>query len=144
MKQSLHAKLRSSLGGLTVVLAAACGEAPAEPAQYPVSVETMAPATETAAFLPALGDGRARLLPWLADRASADKLGEQLDQLGYAFTQRDAQAAARVIATSRAIIAAYDPAQRAGDAPELGALELVLDRAAELIGLPALQIVGSD
>jgi hypothetical protein len=98
----------------------------------------MATAQQVADFTPSLSDVQSRVLPTLSDAASIAKLNTQLNALASALIARDARAVQQQIELARATLAAYPAAARAGDAVELSVIDIMLDRAAQLVGMPAL------
>jgi hypothetical protein len=93
---------------------------------------------EVTAFTPSLSDVQTRVLPGLGDPSSVTRLNAELNQLMAALNARDSRGAEQQIDLARATLAAYPAAARAGDAAELSVIDIMLDRAAQLIGMPAL------
>ena len=121
------------------VLSTACSAtqdavAPKEPAMQLPMANTQA----IAAFIPCLSDAQSRLLPALSDAPSVSRLATALTQIEATLSRGDQKAAEDQIALARAIIAAYPAAARINDAVELSVIEIVIDRAAQILGLPAL------
>lgn len=120
------------------VMAGACSDAAATVPSAPSVQAPMATAQQVADFTPSLSDVQSRLLPTLSDAASVTRLNAQLNALASALIARDARAVQQQIELARATLAAYPAAARAMDAVELSVIDLVLDRAAQLVGMPAL------
>jgi len=100
----------------------------------------MAPPAEVEAFLPAFLEEQERILPTLEDRRTAQELDDRLNRLFTFLKRRDAARATEEIGLLRAALRYYGPstAVRIADGAELGAIEIVLDRAAVLLRMPAL------
>ncbi len=123
---------------LLFLMAGACSDAEATaPSEAPIQLP-MATVQQVADFTPSLTDVQSRLLPTLSDAASVTRLNSELSQLASALLARDVKAVQQQIEAARATLAAYPAAARATDAVELSVIELVLDRAAQLVGMPAL------
>ena len=131
---------------LSLTVLGACGGDSTGPERphYPVSEETMAPRAEVEAFLPSLADEPARVRPALQDAGTASAIASHVDRLAGFLEARDAQAAAHEVTLGREAVGRYGAgvpngaAIKAADAPELGVIEVVFDRAAQMIGLPPL------
>ncbi len=122
-----------------LVLSAACSpDASAWTPLGPGILLSTATAQQVSEFIPSLSDVQTRLLPTLGDRASATQLGTQLSQIEVTLNRGDSQGTELQIGLARATLAAYPAAARAMDAVELSVIDIVLDRAAQLVGLPAL------
>ena len=122
-----------------MLLATACSEAAdAATPTAPTIQLTMASIQQVNEFAPSLSDVQSRVLPTLADAASATRLNSELTQLMAALNARDPHAAAQQIDAARATLATYPAAMRVFDAIELSVIEIVLDRAAQLLGLPVV------
>jgi hypothetical protein len=121
------------------VLAGACSESRdvASPTGPTISL-TMGTLQQVADFTPSLSDAQSRVLPSLGDAASASRLNTELSALTAAFNARDAEGVETQIGLARATLAAYPAAAKAMDAVELSVIDIALDRAAQLIGMPAL------
>jgi hypothetical protein len=98
----------------------------------------IASAQTIADFVPSLTDAQSRLLPALSDAPSVSRLAAALTALGTALSKSDQNSAVQAIADARAISAAYPPAARVADAMELSVIDITIDRAAQIVGLPAL------
>jgi hypothetical protein len=100
----------------------------------------MAPPAEVEAFLPAFLDEQERILPTLEDRRTAQELNDRLNRLFTYLSRRDAARATAEVGLLRAALRYYGPSTevRIADGAELGAIEIVLDRAAALLRIPAL------
>lgn len=98
----------------------------------------IASAQTIADFVPSLSDAKSRLLPALSDAPSVSRLAATLTALETALSKNDQNSAAQAIADARAITAAYPPAARMADAMELSVIDVTIDRAAQIVGLPAL------
>lgn len=124
---------------LLFIYAAACSttDAPTLPAETH-SPWVMPGAQQTAAVLASLSDARTRVVPTLGDRSSATRLDASLSAIETAFTAGRPDDVARETTTARAVIAGYSASARADDAVALSVIDLVLDRATQLIGMPAL------
>lgn len=120
------------------VMAGACSDAQATAPSAPSVQAPMATAQQVADFTPSLSDVQSRVLPTLSDAASIAKLNTQLNALASALIARDARAVQQQIELARATLAAYPAAARAADAVELSVIDIMLDRAAQLVGMPAL------
>lgn len=121
------------------LLSAACSRtADAATLSGPTITLSMASPQQVTDFTPSLSDVQSRVLPGLGDAASVGRLNTQLAQLAAALTARDAAGVEGQINAARATLAAYPAAARTGDAAELSVIDIVLDRAAQLVGMPAL------
>jgi hypothetical protein len=121
-----------------LLVATACSEAADAATPVAPTIQlTMASVQQISEFTPSLADAQSRVLPTLADAASAAKLNTELTLLMAALNARDSRAAAQQIDAARATLASYPAAARALDAIELSVIDIVLDRAAQLLGLPA-------
>lgn len=98
----------------------------------------MATAQAISEFTPSLSDAQTRVLPALADAASVAQLNAELSQISAALARGDQAAAEKQIALARATLDAYPASSRTYDAVELSVIGIVVDRAAQLDGLPAL------
>ena len=100
----------------------------------------MAPPAEVEAFLPAFLEEQDRILPTLEDRRTAQELDDRLNRLFTFLKRRDAARATEEVGLLRAALRYYGPSVqvRTADGAELGAIEIVLDRAADLLRMPAL------
>jgi hypothetical protein len=143
----MSARLAAALVLVSAGALGACGggdETGPERPPYPVSEQTMASRAEIEAFVPSLADEPARVAAALQDAATASAIRSHVTRLAGFLTARDAQAAAHEVTLGRETVAGYGStvsngaAIRAADAPELGVVEIVLDRAAQMIGLPPL------
>jgi hypothetical protein len=124
---------------LLFLQAGACSEtADAATVSGPSFALSMASVQDIAAFTPSLSDVQSRVLPTLVDAPSAARLNTELNQLVLALNLRDASGVEQQIELARATVAGYPAAARSVDAAELSVVEIALDRAAELVGMPAL------
>jgi hypothetical protein len=100
----------------------------------------MAPPAEVESFLPAFLEEQERILPVLEDRRTAQELDDRLNRLFTFLKRRDAARAAEEVGLIRAALRYYGPstAVRIADGAELGAIEIVVDRAAELLRMTPL------
>lgn len=98
----------------------------------------MATAQAIADFVPSLSDAQTRVLPALADAASVNQLNAELAQIAAALSRGDQVTAEKQIALARATLDGYPTNSRTYDAVELSVIGIVIDRAAQLDGLPAL------
>lgn len=100
----------------------------------------MAPPAEVEAFLPAFLEEQERILPTLEDRRTAQELDDRLDRLFTFLKRRDAARATEEVGLLRAALRYYGPSVqvRTADGAELGVIEILVDRAAELLRMPAL------
>jgi hypothetical protein len=116
--------------------AAACNDkGPTRPVRDP-----MAPPGQVEAFLPAFLDEQERILPALEDRRTARELNDRLDRLVTFLKRRDANRAIEEVNLTRAALRYYGPSVdvRTADGAELGAIEVLMDRASELLGMAPL------
>jgi len=120
-----------------LVMAGACSRtadaiSPSEPSIQLI----MATQQQVADFMPSLSDVQSRVLPALGDAPSASRLNTEITAMLAAFNLRDARAVEEQIDLARATLASYPAAARVFDAAELSVVEIMLDRAAQLIGMP--------
>ena len=121
-----------------LVMAGACSrDASAAVAGPTIQLMTATP-QQVAAFMPSLSDVQSRVLPALGDAPSVSKLTAQITALLNALNAGDATAASNQIDLARATLASYPAAAKAFDAAELSVIDIMLDRAAQLLGMPPL------
>jgi hypothetical protein len=122
-----------------VMLSAACSDAnPAAPVTDPTVQSPMATVAQIADFVSMLSDERARLLPALQDRTSANRLNTELTGLESALNSRSQPAAMQHITVARAVLAAYPAVFAVEDGVELSGIEILLDRAVQLANPAAM------
>lgn len=128
--------------GIVAVAALVVGIAGCRDGRGPVGSkrDPMAPPAQVEEFLPAFLDEQERILPTLEDRRTAQELDDRLDRLVTFLRRRDAIRATEEVGLIRAALVYYGPSTnvRIADGAELGAIEILMDRAAVLLGMPAL------
>ncbi|HVX38559.1 MAG TPA: hypothetical protein VHB25_03215 [Gemmatimonadaceae bacterium] len=98
----------------------------------------MATAQAISEFLPSLSDAQTRVLPSLSDAASAKQLDAELTQIQATLSRSDQAGAEKQISLARATMDGYPTSAAADDRIELSVIGIVVDRAAQLDGMPAL------
>jgi hypothetical protein len=122
----------SSLTLAAVIATGACSDSPTKPNDVP-----MPPAAEITKFDIGIDDADARLVPGLADQKSAVTLEQALSDLETHLNAGNRSLSLGDLDIARAALGAYGRGTDARrlDAPELGAIEVVLDHAALLLGV---------
>ena len=100
----------------------------------PLPPELTAPQAEVDAFAPSIDDAAERVVPVIADETLGGNLVEDLSALKAALERGDArEGRARVISAQERLDRYSARPEAQGDGPDLSVIELVLDRARQLL-----------
>jgi hypothetical protein len=118
------------LYALATVVLGACDGSPIEPDE--IAVPPVATVEQVAAYLPAIDDVNARVLPTGGDQSLMAQITTHMTEIRTALVERFAQTADRALVKARALLDSCDDACLA--AADRSVVHLTLDHAALLIG----------